>query len=355
MAQRPKQTILAKHWCGTSFARFTKDDWLKWEETAEGIGDWLQYIVVGMEECPTTKKPHGQWYLQLVKRQRRTPVQRLLGLTDTNLQICRGTPLANYAYCVKGASEVEGSGVKPPELVYEWGTMKSGQGRRTDIADAVQTLRDGGSLLDVLNNAPSVFVHNHAGLAKARALMLEEHIPNIRKVKVIVLWGPTGTGKTHTAVKHSDSVFKIQAFQLRKANWDTYEGQSTLVIDEFSNKCCDIVKMLAYTDIYKLRLWIMYGYTFAQWGTVIITTNLKWPEEIYPGANPANRDALFRRIGRVVHMDKPWREMTPVIFTDSENEEEKEGDPEPVTLVRQNAMFIDSDEEREIGAMEALI
>ncbi len=84
---------------------------------------------------------------------------------------------------------------------------------------------------------------------------------------------------------------------------------------------------MALLDGEKQSLEIKNGHTYAEWTDVYITSNMRYPEEVYPGAHPETRKALFRRVTHVRETTQHWREQTPIVW---ENEEMSE---EPIAII----------------------
>jgi len=80
--------------------------------------------------------PHYQGYLQFTKRKTLNQIKSILG-SRSHLEVARGSPLANKEYCSKEESRVLG------QSVVELGSMRGGQGTRTDIEEFVNAIRRG--------------------------------------------------------------------------------------------------------------------------------------------------------------------------------------------------------------------
>ncbi len=302
----------------------------QWEEylTDPGISGKVQYLVVGMEKAPLTGQLHGQGYLQLKDKARMAQVKSLLQADWLHLEVKvkRSKPEQCITYCKKDGDWME------------WGEPKGGQGTRNDIIGGVQILKDGGTMHDLIMKCPEVFVKYSGGMLKVKAILQNHSLPAIREVKTYWLWGRTGSGKTMSVVKHEGkNLFKLQAYELKNFWWCGYEGETAILIDEFTSSCCNIVRMTALLDVYKMKLPVKNGHAYAQWNTVYVTSNLQYPEEVYPGAHPEHRAALFRRISKSIEFTKPAKEQTPPIFetddvleSDGEDEEKTYG-PFPLT------------------------
>ena len=124
-------------------------------------------------------------------------------------------------------------------------------------------------------------------------MVAKEKTRKFRQVNVEVIEGETGQGKTrHAYGDEAKDIYKIEGDSMQW--WDGYEGEKTIVIDEYSNQL-PITKLLNILDGYQLRLPIKGGHTYANWTKVYITTNNPW-EEWHEHAKPMHRDALKRRI-----------------------------------------------------------
>jgi len=124
------------------------------------------------------------------------------------------------------------------------------------------------------------YLRYHRGLEKYQLLNKVDKIPLWRQVKTVVLWGPTGAGKTRSAYAFDQTLFKLSPPQSNSLVWwDTYQGQSTLLIDDFYGWIRPHV-MLELLDGYPMLNQVKGGHTAAAWTNVIITSN-KEPKEWY--------------------------------------------------------------------------
>nr|WAE42501.1 MAG: replication associated protein [Cressdnaviricota sp.] len=236
---------------------------------------------------------HIQGYVELTKPQRLVAVKRLLKCDTVHLEERRGTREQARAYCMKAESRVDG-----PWEFGEW--TGGGQGKRNDLADACKVMMEGG--LDALIDAhPTSYVKYSRGLKELLFHQEQKKAKTNRTLSVIVLWGPTGSGKTRTAMeiaRTGNSWFKLDmAANGTNLWWDGYSGESTLIMDDFYG-WIPHGKLLNLLDIYPLRLDVKGSHTWACWTTVIITSN-KPPEEWYE----KNWEPLERRIHHTIHVD----------------------------------------------------
>jgi len=118
-------------------------------------------------------------------------------------------------------------------------------------------------------------------------------------LKVSTIIGKPGLGKTRYVMdKHGDEkVYKIE-FKDNSIWFDGYTGQDVLLIDEYEGQL-NYTQLLNLLDIYKLRLPVKGGFTFANWTHVYITSNIpitQWYNR--------NLDALERRIHENIDLEK---------------------------------------------------
>ncbi len=265
----------SRNWCFTDFKM------LDYDEIYKSYKDIIRYIGIGKEICPKTGRAHIQGWIQFVNKKTLGGVKRILRSKEIHLETCRGTEIENDRYCGKEADFTH------------IGDFKI-QGQRTDLEAIKKDLDEGKPMLSIAQNYFSDFIRYFKGFQKYRELVQKDLGKAFRKVKVKLLTGPTGSGKTRYAMEYKPSeTYKITGSQL---GWfDGYEGESILVIDEYSNDV-KITQLLNILDGYQLRLPVKGGFTYARWTQVFITTNL---EELHLAAKPAHRDALHRRITSV--------------------------------------------------------
>jgi len=115
--------------------------------------------------------------------------------------------------------------------------------------------------------------------------------------EVIVIYGPTGVGKTRMAFDEVGDDYYIKS-PLTK--WfDGYHGQSTIIIDEFRG-IVDISHVLKWLDRYPCSVEVKGSQVFLNTKKWIITSNL-CPNDWYPLLDTETRYALRRRFTRVIH------------------------------------------------------
>lgn len=193
-----------------------------------------------------------------------------------------GTAQQNRNYCL---GMVEKKGFTQNPTFEECGEIPE-QGTRTDWQQAVTHLSTGGDIPTVVAAQPQL-------LPCIRALERFQQISNRplnRHVDVIILIGKPGTGKSRWAYDNYPDLYSKPEGQW----YDGYIGQKTLLLDDYYGDI-PYSQLLKVCDRYPLQVPVKGGFVYAQWTTVIITSN-RPIEEWYH----VNIDAFRRRISRLV-------------------------------------------------------
>nr|WAE42759.1 MAG: replication associated protein [Cressdnaviricota sp.] len=110
--------------------------------------------------------------------------------------------------------------------------------------------------------------------------------------KVMVFWGPTGTGKSRRA--WDEGGLASYCKDPRTKFWCGYQGEENVIIDEFRGGI-DISHLLRWTDRYPVRVEVKGSSMPLVASTIWITSNLD-PRNWYPDIDYQTRDALMRRL-----------------------------------------------------------
>ncbi len=277
---RKKQGPKCVNWCFTDFELLT------YNEIFEAHSDRVRYIGVGKETCPDTGKVHMQGWIQFKRSVRMGQVKAALGSRVIHVEPCKGSTLANEDYCKK-----EGCFESYGEFI--------GQGRRSDLLAIRDEMLAGASWYDILFNHFETYCRYRGGIRDFYQMVVKKRGREWRTVNVEVLEGLTGVGKTKAAMAEDPDAYKISGSSLDW--WDGYDGEKTIVIDEYANDV-KITKLMGILDGYQLRLPTKGSFTYALWDRVIITTNYPW-EQWHTNADPRHRDALKRRITKWTHVE----------------------------------------------------
>jgi len=223
-------------------------------------GDKCRYAIWQEESAPGTGTRHYQGYVEFTTPVRLSGVRKLL--ERAHWEPRRGTREQARDYCRK-----------PDRLDGPWelGSFDAGgAGRRTDLADAIVTLGRRGRVADIAHEQPAVFVKFFRGFDR---LASEMYVKARRlELKVYVLWGRAGTGKSrYVWDMWGDDLYSL--FSQSPLWFDGYRGEKTLLIEEFEVGGISREMMLKILDIYPLQVPVKGGSVYAQWTKVYITAN----------------------------------------------------------------------------------
>lgn len=228
----------------------------------------MHYLVFQREICPSTGRPHWQGYVQFKTGKRYTTAQNELGLQrDSHFELQKGTNEQARDYCKKVESRAD------PYEHNEFGVFQPGSqtpGARNDIALFAAAVMDPNkTTTDVLVEFPRECVKFSGALCKLQAF---KKSGGMRDVHNYVFYGPTGTGKTQLCYGIDPDLYRV--VYGNSGTWfDGYNGEKTILLDEFDGTQMPIHKLLMYLDKYPLRVEYKGGSTWAKWTTVLITAN----------------------------------------------------------------------------------
>lgn len=203
-----------------------------------------------------------------------------------------GTHAEAKAYCQKEDTRLLG----PWTIGTDVG-IRDSQGKRSDLDDVKQAIDEG-------QDETYLWDNHFASCAKYIRSFREyrrQKTPHRQgKTKVEVVWGPTGTGKSHYAEhKYPDAYWKPKGDW-----WDGYDGQEVVVIDEFYG-WLSYDFMLRLLDRYRLIVPTKFGHANFVAKTIVITSN-KHPSAWYNGSKYP-WEPLERRIETTTLMETPYQ------------------------------------------------
>lgn len=268
----------------------------------------FRYLVYQIEKAPTTGTEHVQAYIEFDAPHR---FQRVLSLLPkgAHVESARGTAKQNVLYCTKSDTRIAGP--------FEFGEASfRSQGRRSDLLDAVEALANASSLEEAIlgdSAREACYVKYHRGLEKLATLKGKavRRAARTRKRRVCVVWGPTGTGKTHSCYAKLQAEYpEEEPFIIpdNSGRWfDGYVGQRGALIDDFraEDDLMPVSFFLRFTDQYPISVPVKGG--FVRWDpeVIYITTN-RHPNTFYSDQDPNTRAAVQRRFTEVSELTQPW-------------------------------------------------
>lgn len=160
--------IRSRNWCFTSFAKTEHDDW---EFLYNKDSDFIRYLCVGIETCPTTGKLHTQGWIQMNTPKEMSVMKKVLGDKTAHLEPCRGTEYKNDDYCTKSGNWKT------------YGKFKS-QGQRTDIEQVFREIKNGTKELEIARLYPVQYMKYHKCIQRLIELTEQENRQKILKAKM---------------------------------------------------------------------------------------------------------------------------------------------------------------------------
>lgn len=264
-----------------------------------------QYIMGQTEMGSAGTQPHFQFFVTFVNPRTRGGVLRLFAPSKPHMEVCRGTTEDNVKYCSKTETRATGR----HKFQWEVGTRPM-QGNRVDLVQ-VMTYAIDHSLLEIWAQFPVAMVRYHRGVAEFKRSQLRAQRV---KPRVKVLFGVTGSGKSHlAAMTASGSVdgntlgtedyFSMMMPTGGAAWFDGYHGQNHVVLEDFGIEAVDYRLFLRILDRWPIRVQVKGGSVeFAP--TLIIITSNHHPRDWFPKdviADTWEDGPLFRRIDEITH------------------------------------------------------
>lgn len=264
--------------------------------------DRINYLCFQGEKCPKTGTHHWQGYVELKSSFRFVGACKVLWpdswfkpgskprALHGHLSVARGSAEDNKKYCSKPECSIV--------PFVEFGSPSS-QGHRSDLEVAGQMAIDG-----KWKEIPyGMVIKFGRGLQMLAAIHTKVRPPSM---KIVVYWGCPGSGKTYRAKKENPG-----AFILSKSNtgwwWSEYNGQDTVIIEEFDPDKCkkDTPFFLTWCDKYPTQV-----QTFGA-KMQLLATKFVFTSNFDPYTWFEKSPAWLRRLkdfGSIQHMNVPFEE-----------------------------------------------
>ncbi len=254
-----------------------------------------KYLVFQLE-VGESGTPHYQGYIEFGQQMRPAAVKKLCKHAHWEGRT-KGTRQQARDYCRKD-DKPKGCRIAGP---WEWGKWTDGgQGARNDLYRACEVALRTFSVVDVIKEAPTVYVKYFRGIERLIARMRPKRI---KPPVVSLLYGATRTGKTRFAYDHYPDLYRKHP----SCKWfDGYEGQEVLLLDDFSGATSKVSLdyLLQLLDRYHFSPEVKGGFVSLNATRIIITTN----NHPYTWYNYADRqgqyDALAERFYEVIWFPK---------------------------------------------------
>lgn len=258
------------------------------------FSDDMDYMVWQLERGEAGGTEHIQGYVRYKNRKRLEPAKAGILSGTAHMAVAKGSEAQNKEYCMKEATRVEG------EIPHEFGDFEPDNGRqgsRTDWTQLKQSMQKGASMTELAETHTDLVCRYPNGIQALQILLGPK--PQVqRAVHVMILWGATGTGKTHRLRTTFPDIYEVNP---GRDPWGMYAGEKQVMFDEFASTMWPIQEMLRYLDKWKVQLNARYNNKFARWESAFIVSNLD-PTLWYTLEDAALQAAFRRRITEVVHV-----------------------------------------------------
>nr|QXP07636.1 MAG: replication associated protein [Arizlama virus] len=180
---------------------------------------WLDVkYAVWQHEVGATGTPHFQGYVMFTRLYSlKQLVERYPGL---HWEPRRGTHEQAKTYCTKEDTRTHGP--------WEHGTEPA-QGKRTDLESVAAYVRDH-TMEQTADEFPAVFVRHERGIRAYKNIVTKHRDFH---TQLIIYWGPPRTGKSTRVKELWPDAFWLKRGRSGEPWWDGYDGQATVVMDEF--------------------------------------------------------------------------------------------------------------------------
>jgi len=251
-------------------------------------------------EVGETGTPHFQGYVEFKQPLRIAAMKKIC--PRAHFEIAKGSQAQNKKYCTKE----EGRLVGP----WEYGNFQAGgSGARNDLAAMITTADSTHDLREVIRSDPVTYIKFHRGI---EAYMFHTRPSRTIPPKVMIFYGPTGTGKTKKAFEKYNEVLYRKA---PDTTWfDGYYGQSCLLLDDFAGRASkmSLSYLLQLLDRYPIDVQVKGSYVGMLATTIIITTNIH-PSLWY---DYANREGQYKALARRIHEVWYFPELGEGLYTE---------------------------------------
>lgn len=249
------------------------------------------YACWGYEAAPSSGRRHWHVYIRFISRKRLSTVKLFLGVDDAHCELCEGNEKQNKDYCWKDNTDTGELG--------EFKANEGKAGKRSDLEAIAMEVDAGATDRDIAGAHQSDYIRYHQGIAAYR--LARKVVPLQRDLTILLLWGPTGSGKTHRILTTFPDIYQVVP---GRDPWGQYQGEQTIVFDEWNPSLWTVQAMNQYLDKWKVELTARYYNRYAEWTRVVICANsppTTFYQEMFASA-PMLVDAFRRRITGACHL-----------------------------------------------------
>lgn len=260
------QNSRSRCWCFT-LNNYEDNETAKLHSVLNGAD--IRYAIVG-KETGDEGTPHLQGFVSMKNAKNLSSMKKINA--RAHWEQAKGNEEHNFKYCSKQGDYVE------------YGS-RSQQGKRSDIEAVVEAVKNGDSMQTIAEEHSAQFIKYGRGI---RDLKLQLEKPyNHDSTRGIWIWGPPGTGKSHTAREYDPEAF----LKPQSKWWDGYQGEPTVILDDLDT---DVLGhyLKIWADKYACTGETKGGTIHLRHKTFIVTSNYS-PSELFK--DDQMREAIERR------------------------------------------------------------
>jgi hypothetical protein len=261
---------------------------------------WCMADEKGTEE----ETPHTHIFIVFSSAVRFSTIKKLF--ESAHIERVKGTAQENRDYIAKEGKwkETDKAKTNIAGTFEEWGEMPIERQRGWNVETVIlERIQDGATNAEILREFPNYLRGMRDVEFVRQALRAEESRDKWRDLKVIYIWGKTGTGKTRS-VMDGHGYSNVYAVNNYKHPFDGYIGENVMLFDEFSSDI-RIQDMNNYLDGYPIALPARYSNKQACYERVYIISNLDLREQYKSEQQhqPEVWAAFVRRIHKVIRFN----------------------------------------------------
>lgn len=286
----------------------------KWSKDLKLENENVRYVVFQMEKCPKSGLLHVQGYAEFHSPLRFSKIKQIFESNSMHIEKRKGSREQARNYCMKDESRVLG-----PFEIGEW--QEGGQGKRNDIDEAKDFIKNGASIAELWEEFPTLMVKYPKGM---NAMHDAFTYKGMRERRIIVFYGCSGSGKTFKAFTDATGgeMLATKDVWLKPAecgNWyDGYIGQKHVILDEIDHAGINFGTFLRITDKYPVKVPIK-GLHVNWDPEIIYVTSNKHPADWFSGLGEEQLKALFRRFTEIRRYVTTYEKGSQYIIENKDN------------------------------------
>ena len=220
-------------------------------------------------------------------------------LPTGHFDIRRGSHSQAKAYCSKTEDVTFLDG---PYEMGDDSDIADKSGSRRDLLNLKEDIDSGMTYDQIGEKHFSSWLKYERGIRSYRNLKTKDRVyQEGEKPKIVIYWGPSGTGKSSRVMKEYPNAYWLTKPQVQTAEvlWQDYEGQEVVVFDEFYS-WIQYDKLLRICDYYPEKVRMLYGSAKLQAKTFVFTSNQN-PDLWYDKVK--DKSAWNRRLQEFGHIE----------------------------------------------------